>query len=284
MARCRCGIELDAGWKFCKACGAPSQVPATAAPSLESGAPERPKLSAHPGMCVRVWSSIRRLPFWQKGCLGCGAVWVTMMVFGFVMAIAGPMIDPAGHEARVELRRQEEEAARKSRVEEEARDAEAKKGRLEVTTSPGDATVTLFLNGSQIGQESGTCKFEGLKPGAQYTLKVAAPGYETQKKQVSVPRTGAVAVNLDKMPDLELLDLDSKADDFLVYATGHVRNNTDRNYGYVQIQINELDQSGAIVGSTMANMNNLGPGETWSFKAPLTSDGVKFRVKDITGF
>lgn len=284
MARCKCGIELDAGWKFCKSCGAPSQVPATEVSSPESGASKRPESTVNPRGLTRVWSSIRRLPFWQKGCLGCGAVWVTMMAFGFLMAIADPIVDPAGHEARVESRKREEEAAQKRRVEEESRAAEAKESRLEVTTSPGDATVTLFLNGSQVGQESGTCKFEGLKPGTQYTLKVAASGYETQKKQVSVPRTGAVVVDLEKTPDLELLDLDSTADEFLVYATGHVRNNTDRNYRYVQIQINEIDQSGAIVGSTMANMNNLGPGETWSFKAPLTSDGVKFRVKDITGF
>lgn len=244
---------------------------------------------------MRVLSSIRPLPFWQKGCLGCGALWAMMMVLGFMMAVTEPVMDPAGHAARVESRRQEDEAAQKSRVEasrreekirqqEEARAAGAAKRRLEVTTSPGDATVTLLLNGSQIGQESGTCKFEGLKPGAQYTLKVTASGYETQKKQVSVPRAGVVAVDLEKLPDLELLDLDSEADEFLVYATGHIRNNTDHNYGYVQVQINELDDSGAIVGSTMANVNNLGPGETWSFKAPLTRDGVRFQVKDITGF
>ncbi|CAB3390974.1 FxLYD domain-containing protein [Kyrpidia spormannii] len=39
------------------------------------------------------------------------------------------------------------------------------------------------------------------------------------------------------------------------------------------------------MGSTLANANNLEPGATWKFRAPVFEDNVKqFKVVEITGF
>lgn len=87
------------------------------------------------------------------------------------------------------------------------------------------------------------------------------------------------------VPDLELLDADSYSDGYLSYVTGHIRNNTNKEYLYVQVSINLYDDAGTQVGSTLANVNNLAPGGTWAFEALITSDlATQYRIVDITGY
>lgn len=72
---------------------------------------------------------------------------------------------------------------------------------------------------------------------------------------------------------------------YVGYVTGVVINSGSHNYGYVQVEITLLDSSGAVVGSALANVNNLGPGETWKFKAAIFEEATrKYRVETITGF
>ena len=69
------------------------------------------------------------------------------------------------------------------------------------------------------------------------------------------------------------------------YIKGVVKNNSSKQYGYVQIEINLYDKSDAQVGSTMANINNLEPGSTWKFEAIVMEDtATTAKVKDVTGF
>ena len=64
-----------------------------------------------------------------------------------------------------------------------------------------------------------------------------------------------------------------------------MRNNTTKTYGYVQVSINLYDASGALIGSTLANVNNLEPGGLWKFRAAVIETGVaNWRVLDVTGF
>lgn len=85
-------------------------------------------------------------------------------------------------------------------------------------------------------------------------------------------------------PQLELLDAKSESEDFARYVVGTIRNNSERSYGYIQVEINLYDDSGAQVGSTLDNANNLEPGGIWKFKALITDDrATKFKVADITG-
>ena len=86
-------------------------------------------------------------------------------------------------------------------------------------------------------------------------------------------------------PDLEILQTSSISEGYNGYVTGTVRNNTNKQYKYVQVEINLYDKSGAQVGSTLANTNNLEPHGLWKFKAPIIEDNTaKYSVKNVTGY
>lgn len=93
-------------------------------------------------------------------------------------------------------------------------------------------------------------------------------------------------VSTTEKQDLELIDSGSKRDEFgNLYITGTIKNNTNKQYKYVQVEINLYDGDGAQIGSTLANTNNLEPGGTWKFKAVALEDGAKsYKIKDVTGF
>lgn len=73
-------------------------------------------------------------------------------------------------------------------------------------------------------------------------------------------------------------------DGYLTYITGTVQNNTDREYSYVQIEISLYDKDGALVNSTLDNINNLEANGKWKFKAMATSEFSTYKIKEITGF
>lgn len=87
-------------------------------------------------------------------------------------------------------------------------------------------------------------------------------------------------------PYLELVESHPETGEFgMRTIAGTVRNNTGREYGYVQVEINLYDDEGNQLGSTLANCNNLEPGGTWKFQAPVFDENaVKYRVKGVTGF
>lgn len=86
------------------------------------------------------------------------------------------------------------------------------------------------------------------------------------------------------IPDLELIDYSDESDGLLRYVVGHIKNNTNRTYSYVQISIN-LYNDGTQVGSTLANVNNLEAGSTWEFKALITEDSAtEYKIADISGW
>jgi hypothetical protein len=68
------------------------------------------------------------------------------------------------------------------------------------------------------------------------------------------------------------------------YIGGTIKSNTDKTYSYVQVSINLYDASGAQIGSTIANTNNLEPYGTWKYKAPvLYKDVATYKVMTVTG-
>ena len=57
------------------------------------------------------------------------------------------------------------------------------------------------------------------------------------------------------------------------YLTGDVVNETRQDRGFVMIQVNIYDASGAQVGTAFDSVNNLKAGGTWRFRAvPTTPD------------
>ncbi len=67
------------------------------------------------------------------------------------------------------------------------------------------------------------------------------------------------------------------------FVAGSIRNYTDRSYAHAQGEINFLDQDGSVLGSTVANTNNLGGGETWNVEAAIRAeDAVRVRLENLT--
>lgn len=122
--------------------------------------------------------------------------------------------------------------------------------------------------------------FLAIDSGGTQTTNTTQPTQSTQPTQPGQPKQAP-----EKRPDLELLEASSEADAYTSYVVGKIRNNTNRTYSYVQVEINLYNKAGHQVGSTFANVTNLEPGAVWSFKAPILEDEVThFKVAGITGF
>ncbi len=69
---------------------------------------------------------------------------------------------------------------------------------------------------------------------------------------------------------------------------GSIKNNTDKQYSYVQVTFNLYDSDGAQIGSALANINNLDANGIWKFKAiGSLGDGksvASYKLVEITGF
>lgn len=85
---------------------------------------------------------------------------------------------------------------------------------------------------------------------------------------------------------LQVNDLKLKKGDFdIVVVTGKLINTTGKKLGYVQVELNLFDSTGTQIGSTLANVNNLEAGLTWSFEAPVMERRVSsIKVGGITAF
>ena len=82
-----------------------------------------------------------------------------------------------------------------------------------------------------------------------------------------------------------LVDSEGSFDGFAYYVTGSIKNNTNRQYSYVQVTFNLYDEDGAQIGTAMANVNNLEANGTWKFKAlGITEEVASYKLMGITGW
>lgn len=121
-----------------------------------------------------------------------------------------------------------------------------------------------------------------------FVNKSGAPDAPLPTVPATPPTTTAPATRPAPEPrkePLELLDIEWWKEPFARYIVGNIRNNSNRTYSYVQVEINLFDKNNVQVGSTLANVNNLAPGITWRFKAiVLQSEAETAKVANITGF
>jgi hypothetical protein len=113
-------------------------------------------------------------------------------------------------------------------------------------------------------------------------LQVGKPTTTPNQSNKPKPTPKPVA----EKPNLELLDYKSVVGEFGNQTIkGRVRNNTDREYSYAQIEFNLYNKSNNQVGSALANINNLEPGGIWAFEAAMLQDDVAtYKFKELTGF
>ena len=66
---------------------------------------------------------------------------------------------------------------------------------------------------------------------------------------------------------------------------GTVINNTDKTYGYAQVEINLYDQNGTQIGNTIDNVNNLAAHSKWEFKAMIVDERAdNYKVVGVSGY
>ena len=86
-------------------------------------------------------------------------------------------------------------------------------------------------------------------------------------------------------PSLELLSKEHRP---ARYGNGHIvgkiKNNTTKDYRYVQVTFELLDGDRNTVGTSLANIAGLRAGATWSYQASVLRDFKYFRLQKITGY
>ena len=88
----------------------------------------------------------------------------------------------------------------------------------------------------------------------------------------------------EEMPDYTITDVAEERDEFSLYVTGIVKNNTDKDLSYISVTVPMKDSDGNKTGDAIDNVNNIGPGETWKFKAIYLGDdheNVVWNAEDI---
>ena len=81
-----------------------------------------------------------------------------------------------------------------------------------------------------------------------------------------------------------VLEHKTENDGYWTYITGTVKNNTNKEYTSVQIEVNLYDESGNLINSTLDNINNLEANGTWKFKAMATDEFATYKIKEVTGW
>lgn len=103
------------------------------------------------------------------------------------------------------------------------------------------------------------------------TAQTTAPA-KTEKKEAEKPK-------------YEILEHSAKDEDGLKYIVGKIKNNTGKQIGYAQVEINLYDDNNQLLGSTLANVNNLEIDGVWNFKAIVTEENYKtYKIMNVTGF
>ena len=83
---------------------------------------------------------------------------------------------------------------------------------------------------------------------------------------------------------MELLSKTGSVDENSSTVTGSIKNNCGRKFRYVEITFKLFDASGNVVGTALANQNNLDVGETWKFKAFGLATSRRYQLDEITAY
>jgi hypothetical protein len=64
---------------------------------------------------------------------------------------------------------------------------------------------------------------------------------------------------------------------------GWVRNNCEKQFGYVEVEYKLYDANGRIVGGAMTNLAALGPYESWRFEAIAMQPYERYQLARVVG-
>ena len=95
--------------------------------------------------------------------------------------------------------------------------------------------------------------------------------------------------NIPEEEKFTISDVKAYSDDsgFAYYIEGIVKNNTDKDYNYIQITYNVYDKDDNNLGTCLDNNSNLKSGETWKFKTMCSGSPdeiVRYELDEITSY
>jgi hypothetical protein len=112
-------------------------------------------------------------------------------------------------------------------------------------------------------------------------------GGESESDKKEEPKTGTTT---EKKEKLTLEDGHSGSlDEYgaFYYIEGYVKNDSDKEYNYVQIEFTSYDSEGNILGTCVDNASGLEANGRWKFKASCLDDTkniASYKLKEITGY
>lgn len=125
------------------------------------------------------------------------------------------------------------------------------------------AAVVLLVGGAGCGAESGNSPVPAIQ----------------EETQTPEPEQAA--------EEFEIIgDITMEKDMFSTTLSGVLKNNSGRDYNYLQISFNMYDADGNLVDTAFDNINNLSDGGTWKFSAMglNSGDAVSCELGEITGW
>lgn len=83
--------------------------------------------------------------------------------------------------------------------------------------------------------------------------------------------------------ELELIEHEVINLNFFNYVKGTIRNNTDKPFKLVQVQL-DIYSHETLMGTTTASTNRLQPGSQWTFQVPVLEQGAfQYKFAKISG-
>jgi hypothetical protein len=123
-----------------------------------------------------------------------------------------------------------------------------------------------------------------LSPTPNASVKTAATDTTAAEDMAALRAKDEARRRADPAQCLALQSYKAVSEQYSSFITGAVKNSCGRTFRYVQITWKLFDGSGAVVGTALANQNNLDDGEVWKFKAHAFGDFAKYRLDKITAF
>lgn len=118
----------------------------------------------------------------------------------------------------------------------------------------------------------------------------SALGDETSSAGGNNGSSNTETTTTTKQEDLVLEDGHTGSPDeygFAYYIEGYVKNNSNKEFSYVQIEFTAYDSEGNTLGTCLDNNSGLEANGRWKFKAMCTSEVEKiasYKLKEITKY
>lgn len=121
--------------------------------------------------------------------------------------------------------------------------------------------------------------------GTEEISVVEESDYEVSEEDHTPPDYALTVEEAIAEYNLEISELETTNDEYYEYITGTIKNNSEREFSSIYVDIQMFDEDGNLIDSTIDSMEKFKPGQTWSFKTEYYNKyAVDFKISGITVF